>query len=122
MLTCEELLLIHYLLREESGDETVQVSEQFQKDLERLSTTAPPSPTLKEVIGLASDLTMLIVKSKVFPTNNGRVAVVAGCLAVTLHNYTVQADWTEIENVAVMLENTTWTRNKLVEWFERIAA
>ena len=122
MLTCEELLLIHYLLREEPGDETVQVSEQFRNDLERLSTAAPSSPTINDLVDLASDLTMLIVKSKVFPTHNGRVAVVAGCVVFAMHGYQTNVDWTEIENVAVMLENTTWTRNKLVEWFERITA
>jgi prophage maintenance system killer protein len=116
------LLLIHYLVREDQDSETIQIPDEIRKGLDRLSNVVTLSPTQSEEFAQAADLTMLVLKARPFPTKNSLVAVVAGCTALVMNGYVMHVDWNEIERVVTLLENGTWSKNKLVEWFERTAA
>ncbi|MEK9137028.1 MAG: hypothetical protein AAB393_07890 [Bacteroidota bacterium] len=122
MLTCEELLLVHYLVREDQDSETIQIPAEVRKGLDRLSNVVSLSPTQSEEFAQAADLTMLVLKARPFPTKNTPVAVIAGCTILVMNGYTMHVDWKEIDHVVTLLENGTWSKNKLVEWFERTAA
>ena len=122
MLTCEELLLIHYLLQKSEGNEPVKIRDEFRKELDRLSNVVRLSPKQQEELAEAADLTMLVIKTRPFPTKNTLVGVIAGCTLLVMHGYVMHVDWKEIDQVVTMMESGTWTRNKLVEWFERKAA
>ena len=121
ILSIEELLLLNYLLSENQDNETVSVSDQFQSELKVMSSVERGSNGQSDDYAKAADLTMLIVKSRAFASWNTRTALAAGCIMLVLNEYTLSVDRDELSGAAARIDTGTWTRNKLTEWFQKVA-